>query len=396
MGKADGTKRAKPAEDVKPCAGAQGRLVGAFTTVVDALDFRVGGRTKFKASEIALITLCSVASGGTSYYDYAAFGRDREAWLRQFLELKRGIPSHDAIRYFWTHLPPGVLNLCFLTWIDSFLELADGDGIHIDGKCIRRAGSPSGKQPCIVSAYSSNERIVIGQVKADEKSNEITAIPKLIDTLYLMGCVVTIDAAGCQREVVRRIVAKFADYLISLKGNQETLHDEIRELFETHFTDRDTRFKTFEATDKGHGRVTRRTCCQTDYLEWLPEKDRSKWAGLRSVCRIETETMEQKSGKVTKDCRYFISSLAVDPERALRMAVSHWDIENPLHWTLDMVFDEDHSRARSRYAAENLAVMRHIVFDMIRRDKVTSGGIKRKKKEMTWSEDKMLMVLLAA
>ena len=117
---------------------------------------------------------------------------------------------------------------------------------------------------------------------------------------------------------------------------------------------------------------------------------------MKTVCRIETETVEQKSGKVTKDCRYFISSLAVDPERALRMAVSHWDIENPLHWTLDMVFDEDHSRARSRYAAENLAVMRHIVFDMIRRDKVTSGGIKRKKKEMTWSEDKMLMVLLAA
>ena len=121
-----------------------------------------------------------------------------------------------------------------------------------------------------------------------------TLRPKAVD---LMGCVVTIDAAGCQREVVRRIVAKFADYLISLKGNQETLHDEIRELFETHFTDRETRFKTFEAVDKGHGRVTRRTCCQTDYLEWIPEKDRAKWAGLKSVCRIETETMEQKSGR---------------------------------------------------------------------------------------------------
>ena len=223
MGKADRTKRARSVATAPECAGARIGLIKAFTSVVDALDFRVGGRTKFKASEIALITLCSIASGGTSYYDHAAFGRDREAWLRQFLELKRGVPSHDAIRYFWTHLPPGVLNLCFLTWIDSFLELADGDGIHVDGKCIRRAGSPSGKQPCIVSAYSSNERIVIGQVKADEKSNEITAIPKLIDALYLMGCVVTIDAAGCQREVVRRIVAKFADYLISLKGNRGAL-----------------------------------------------------------------------------------------------------------------------------------------------------------------------------
>ena len=209
-----------------------------------------------------------------------------------------------------------------------------------------------------------------------------------------MGCIVTIDAAGCQRKTVRKIVDKHADYLISLKGNQSTMHDEISELFETKFSDRDTRFKTYEAMQKGHGRVTKRTCCQTDYLEWLA--DRGKWAGLASVVMIDTECLKQKTGETTKDRRFFISSLPVNPKRALELAVSHWDIENPLHWTLDMVFDEDHSRASSGFAAENLAILRHLEFNLIRRDKVTEGGMSRKKKMMTWNEDKLLKALFAA
>ena len=218
-----------------------------------------------------------------------------------------------------------------------------------------------------------------------------TLRPKAVD---LMGCIVTIDAAGCQKKIVRKIVDKHADYLISLKGNQSTMHDEIGELFETKFSDRDTRFKSYEATQKGHGRVTKRTCCQTDYIEWFA--DRSKWAGLRSVIMVDTECLKQKTGETTKDRRFFISSLPVDPKRALELAVSHWDIENPLHWTLDMVFDEDHSRARSGFAAENLAILRHLEFNLIRRDKVTEGGMSRKKKTMTWNEDKLLKALFAA
>lgn len=363
---------------------------------LDEMDFRVRGRSRHKASEIAVVTLCAIISGATSYYDIAGFASERLDWLREFLDLKNGVPSHDTFRYFWKNVPPAAFNACFMRWIDSFLELEDGDGVHIDGKCIRRAVAASGKVPCIVSAYSSKERIVIGQVKTDEKSNEITAIPRLLDRLYLTGCIVTIDAAGCQKRIARRIHEKHADYLLALKDNQELLADGVAELFETKFRDRETRFKEHEETDKGHGRVTTRRCCQTDYVEWIPEKERAGWPGLRSVCRVETETTRISTGGTTTDVRYFISSLPVDPAKALRTAVGHWDVENPLHWTLDMVMDEDHSRARAGHSAENLAVMRHVAFDLLRLDEGTTGGIKRKKQTMTWNQDKLKRALLSA
>ena len=361
---------------------------------LDETDFRVKGRCKHKASEIAVITVCSIISGGTSYYDFEEFGRDRLDWFRLFLKLENGRPSHDTFQRFWSKCEPARMNAIFMEWVDSLVdELPDGDGIHVDGKCLRRALTKDGKQPCIVSAYSSKDRIVIGQVKADEKSNEITAIPDLLEQLYLIGAIVTIDAAGCQKKIVRKIVGKHGDYLISLKGNQSTMHDAIRELFETSFRNGVSDFVSHEETSTGHGRVERRTCWQTDYLEWFREKP--KWAGLNSVCMIETERTVKKTGKTSKERRFFISSLPVDPKKALHVAVQHWDVENPLHWTLDMVFDEDHSRARSGYAAENLAIVRHIAFDMIRLDKVTEGGMSRKKKSMTWNSEKLRLALLA-
>ena len=362
---------------------------------LDETDFRVRGRCRHKASEIATITVCAMISGATSYYDYESFGRERLEWLSGFLELKNGIPSHDTFRRFWSMCEPARMNAAFMEWVDSLVdELPDGDGVHIDGKCLRRALTRDGRQPCIVSAYSSRDGIVVGQVKADEKSNEVTAIPRLLDRLYLVGAIVTIDAAGCQRKIVGKITDKGGDYLISLKGNQERMHDEMRELFEASFRGGVSCFRSHEETTTGHGRVERRKCWQTDRLDWF--KDRARWKGLRSVCMIETERTVKKTGETSLERRFFISSLPVAPEKALKTAVRHWDVENPLHWTLDMVFDEDHSRARSEYAAENLAIMRHFAFNMIRMDEVTRGGIKRKKTTMTWNADKMLRALRAA
>lgn len=362
---------------------------------LDETDFRVKGRCKYKASDIAIMTICSIISGGTSYYDFEAFARDRFEWLRSFLNLENGIPSHDTFRRFWTKCEPARMNAIFMEWLDSTCdELPDGDGIHIDGKCLRRALTRDGKQPCIVSAYSSKDRIVVGQIKADEKSNEITVIPHLLEKLFLIGAIVTIDAAGCQKKTVKTIIKKHGDYLISLKGNQKTMHNEIRELFETSFRRGKSDFASYTETTSGHGRVEKRTCWQTDYLAWFREK--SKWAGLRSVCMIETERTIKKTGKTSRERRFFITSLGVNPKRSLRLAVQHWSIENPLHWTLDMVFDEDHSRARSEYAAENLAIMRHLAFNMIRLDKVTKGGMSRKKKSMTWNAEKLLRALMVA
>ena len=362
---------------------------------LDETDFRVRGRCRHRASEIAVITVCSIISGGTSYYDFEAFGKERLEWFRSFLKLRNGIPSHDTFRRFWSKCEPARMNAVFMEWVDSLTdELPDGDGVHIDGKCLRRAFGKDGRQPCIVSAYSSKDRIVIGQVKADEKSNEITAIPDLLKRLYLIGAVVTIDAAGCQKKIVRTITERHGDYFISLKGNQEKMHDEIRELFETSFRGGKSDFVSYSETTSGHGRVETRTCWQTDYLEWF--EDWRKWSGLHSVCMIETERTLKKTGETSRARRFFISSLGVDPKKALRIAVSHWDIENPLHWTLDMVFDEDHSRAHSEHAAENLAIMRHFAFDMIRCDKVTDGGMSRKKKAMTWNAEKLLVAIRAA
>lgn len=361
---------------------------------LDATDFRVKGRTRHKASEIAAITVCSLMSGGTSYYDFAEFGREREKWLRGFLELENGIPSHDTFRRFWQELAPARLNACFFAWIETWAADPAGDTIHLDGKCLRRAYWEDGRQPCIVSAYSSREKIAIGQVKADEKSNEITALPELIRMLVLLGAIVTIDAAGCQKKVVRAIVGKGGDYLIALKGNQTTMHEEIKELFATTFRNRDEVFKSAAATDKGHGRVTTWKCEQTAYIGWFADKD--KWAGLKSVVKVETETFRQKTGATTRDERYFISSLGVDPERALQAARSHWDVENPLHWVLDMVFDEDHSRARSGHSAENLAIMRHMAYNATRKSAATKGGMKRRKKSLTWNPEKLLATLRAA
>ncbi len=358
---------------------------------LERTDFRVRGRTRHRASEIAAITVCSIVCGGTSYYDFAAFGREREAWLRKFLELRNGIPSHDTFRYFWRNLAPARLDACFMEWVEEYRSGYNGDGVHIDGKCIRRARSADGRAPCIVSAYSSKDGIVVGQLKADDKSNEIDALPRLIRALHLLGAVVTTDAAGCQKKVVEAIVGRNADYLISLKGNQGTMRDEVAELFASGCAEG---LAEHTETDKGHGRVTTWRCVQTGDLAWFADK--GKWAGLKSVCMVETETFHQRTGETTRDVRHFISSLPVDPERALRLARGHWDVENPLHWTLDVVFDEDHSRARGGFSAENIGIVRHIGFNMIRRDKGTEGGMSRRKKALTWNEGKMLRAILAA
>ena len=361
---------------------------------LDSTDFRTKGKVKFPASTIAVITLCAIIAGGSGYRDFERFGLEKIDWLRTFLVLPDGIPNHDTFRYFWRNLEPARFNACFMEWIDSVSELEIGDGVHIDGKCLRRALTSLGRQPCIVSAYASKQRIVIGQVKADEKSNEITAIPNLLDKLYLAGAIVTIDAAGCQKKIVKKIADKQADYVISLKGNQETIHNEVRELFETVFKNRDTIFISHEETEKGHGRLVTRKCTQTGWVSWF--EDLKDWAGLKSFCQIKTTTTDLKTGAETHDIRYFISSLDVNPERVLHFAVKHWSIENPLHWTLDMVFDEDHSRIRTGFGAENIAVMRHFAFDVIRLATGVSGGISSRKKQLTWNDEKMKATLKSA
>lgn len=374
---------------------------------LDELDFRVRGRCRYRASEIALVTLCALVAGGTSHYDFADYGREKADWLGSLHRLdprlpdfRNGTPSHDAFRHFWNNLPPAVLDACFMEWIDWGSIPGAADEVHVDGKVIRRANAPDGRQPCVVSAYSSRDRIVVGHVKTSDKSNEITAIPRLLKKLRLAGAVVTIDAVGCQTNIVKTIAERGADYLIALKGNQGGMLEAAEEIFRDNgalgwYPRLNGKFDFAKVAEKGHGRITAWECLHTDDIGgWFG--DIGKWAGLKSVCMVATRTKDTKTGETTESTRYFISSLPADAKRALGISRRHWDVENPLHWTLDMVFDEDHSRARGGFSAENLAIMRHFCFDMIRRDKGTHGGMSRRKKALTWNDRKMIEAILAA
>ena len=363
-------------------------------TLMDALmrvpDFRINRRKKYPLHEILLIAVCSMICGGRGPTDFERFGKAKLPLLKKFLKLENGIPRHDTFRYVLANMDPKRFNAALVEWLASVADVI-GDFVAIDGKLLRRATTKDGRKPCVVSARSSRTKLVIGQVKADEKSNEITAIPDLIDLLHLKGAIVTIDAAGCQRKIVRKLLKRGAGYVISLKGNQTTMHDEIRRFMtDPAFKGK---FRSFTTVDKGHGRIETRKCWQTDEIGWF--KDLDRWAGLRSVCMVESTVYDTDKKETTTDTRFFISSLPVDPKRALEAIRSHWGIES-MHWILDMNFDEDRSRARRGNIAENLAMLRHVALNVLHLDKSIFGGISVKCKELTWDDGKLLELMLAA
>lgn len=362
-------------------------LKDALSSVVD---FRIDRKKKFPLYEILMIAVCALIDGAKGPTDYERFGKAKIGLLKRFLELENGIPSHDTFNRVLSKMDPMRFNAAIVKWLESLTDVA-GDFISVDGKNLRRALTKDGKMPCIVSAHSSRTKLVIGQVKADEKSNEITAIPNLLEMLYLKGAIVTIDAAGCQKRIVRKILKRGADYVISLKGNQSTMHDEIRQFMQDPAFRR--KFKKAKTVDKGHGRIETRTCWQADDIGWF--EDRDKWVGLRSVCMVQSEVYDMKTKETTTDTRYFISSLPVDPKHALSAIRAHWGVE-AMHWILDMDFDEDRSRARTGNIAENLAMLRHVVLNVLRLDKSIFGGISVKRKEITWDDDKLARIMLAA
>lgn len=353
-------------------------------------DFRIDRRKKYPLYEILMITVCAMIDGARGPTDFWRFGRGKIGFLRKFLPLVNGIPSHDTFRRVLGKLDTKRFNAAVVRWIQSVADIS-GDFVSIDGKLLRRALTKDGKMPCIVSAYSNNRKLVIGQIKADEKSNEISAIPDLLDLLYIKGAIVSIDAAGCQKKIVRKIIRQDGGYVISLKGNQTKMHDEIQMFMQDATFKR--KFKKARTVDKGHGRIETRTCWQTDDIDWF--EDKAKWAGLKSVCMVTSEVYDMKRKTTSRETRYFISSMPVDPARALQAIRAHWGVE-AMHWILDMDFDEDRSRARTENIAENLAMLRHIVLNVLRLDKSIFGGISVKRKELVWDDDKLLKLMIAA
>ena len=353
-------------------------------------------RTKWhKLVDILVIAVCATVCGAGSFPDMEEFGKDREVWLRTFLELPNGIPSHDTFRRVLMLIKGEEMQRAFMNWVASVSELTNKEVVGIDGKQLKGSRKKAPKQTAglrLVSAWAAKNRVVLGQQKTDEKSNEITAIPELLRLLSLKGCIVTIDAMGCQREIVKQIVEQEADYVISLKGNQGNLHKAVEEYFvwAEKINFREIEFDYCETVEKGHGRIEIRRCWATEDIDWLAE--RADWSGLQSMVMVEA--IREVIGKETScERRYFISSLAAKAKENLRAVRSHWQIENSLHWVLDVAFQEDACQIKAENGAANVAVLRHIALNLLNQEKSYQRGIKAKQFKSALNQDYLLKVL---
>jgi len=352
------------------------------------IDPRVDRTRLHNLGDILVIAVCCMLCGGESFYDMEDFGLAKEAWFRTFLELPNGVPSHDTFNRVFAALDPAKFNACFFKWTEGLRKTVDGAIVSVDGKALRRAAGGAGI-PFIVNAWSSSNGLVLGQVKVADKSNEITAVPELLDALLLKGCIVTLDAMGCQRKTAAKIAGAGADYVIALKGNQGTLHAEVAAFLEDAAARDPQGLDRFETVEKGHGRIETRVCRQSGRLGWFA--DLAKWRGLKSVFMVDS--VREIKGAATAERRFFISSLPVDARKALEVSRAHWNVENQLHWRLDVQFNEDQCRARTRNAAENLAILRRIALNMLNGEKTKKRGVRGKQKNASWDNNYLLKLL---
>lgn len=356
-------------------------------------DPRIARHRWHKLSDIVIIAVCAVLCGAESYPAIEDFGQEREEWLRQFLELPEGIPSHDTFNRVLRLLDPVEFQTCFLRWMQAVAEVTAGEVVAIDGKVLRRSFAKGTSKRAIhmVSAWASENGVVLGQRKVDTKSNEITAIPQLLDLLVLKGCIVTIDAMGCQQTIARTIIEQGADYVLALKGNQATLEQAVERFFLSgpEAEANRTRSDYYEQTERGHGREeTRRAWISAD-LE--AELEAAAWPGLQSVGMVEA--LRTLGRKTSVEQRFYLSSLPPDAEQFAQAVRKHWGVENQLHWSLDVTFREDQSRLRTGHGAENFAVLRHIALNLLRQEPSTKS-LPRKRLACALNPDYLLKVLL--
>ena len=359
----------------------------------DVQDPRMDRSKRHKLVDILFIAVAAVIAGADSFVEIEIYGERKHDWLREFLELPNGIASHDTFGRVFAAIDGSQLKECFLRWIATIAKTIGGEVIAVDGKSARRSfDKANGKSAIhVVSAWASENRIVLGQVKVDEKSNEITAIPELLSMLEIQNCIITIDAMGCQRAIAEMIQGKGADYVLALKGNQGTLREDV-ELFFEDAEEHDFKGSEYEyhkTFDKDHGRIETREYWIVSELDWLEQKKR--WAGLRTIGMVRSH--RTVDGKTTVETRHFISSLGLNAEQFGRAVRQHWGIENSLHWVLDIAFREDECRIRKGYAAENFGMLRHIALNLLKNDKLSKGGISAKRKKAGWDNDYLLQIL---
>ena len=351
-----------------------------------------------RLDDLLTIAICAVICGADDWVAVAAFGQAKQEWLRQFLALPHGIPSHDTFGRVFARLDPEGFQGCFIEWVQAVSELSEGEIVPIDGKTVRRSYDHRRGQGAIhlVKAWANQAHLALGQVKVDDKSNEITAIPALLELLALQGCIVTLDAMGTQKEIARQIRAKEADYVLALKENQGKLYREVVDLFATaRQTDgQDIATQTYAHFNKGHGRLERRQCWTIDDPRFIAYLDpHQQWTDLQSVVMVEAQRTVKEQTSI--EPRYYLSSLSGDPQRLLQATRHHWGIENKLHWVLDVAFGEDDCRLRVGHGPQNLALLRQIALNLLHQETSLSCGIQNKRLRAGWDTSYMEQILAA-
>jgi predicted transposase YbfD/YdcC len=343
---------------------------------------------------IVVIAVCAVVCGADDFVAIAEFGRKKRRWLARFLDLRNGIPSHDRFNAILAAIKPVEFEKCLLSWITALQDITDGQVIAIDGKTLRRSFDATSSKSAIhmVSAWATANQISLGQVVVDEKSNEITAIPKLLEMLDISGCLVTIDAMGCQTEIARQIVAGGADYVLPVKGNQPTLRQGIEKFFEDSLEDdfAHTKVRQYQTEEKGHGREEERYYSICPVPDDLP--DRSRWAKLKAIGIAISTT--QRNGKECNEVRYYILSKYLSARRFAKAVRDHWGIENHLHWQLDVTFHEDQCRVRKGHADANFSSLRRTALSLLKNESSLKVGIKNKRLTAGWDEAYLEKVLI--
>lgn len=360
-------------------------------------DPRIERSKQHKLIDIITIAICAVICGAEGWTDIETYGVTKYEWLKQFLELPNGIPSHDTFARVFGRLNPQQFQQCFLDWIKAINKLTEGEVIAIDGKALRHSYDKGADKKAIhmVSAWATENRLVLGQVKVDKKSNEITAIPELLKLLELSGCIVTIDAMGCQKEIVKLITEQNADYIITLKKNQGSLHKNVEQLVKSAIR---TRFKGIEHSEyhtreQAHGREELRYYLMLTDLDERIDPNH-KWSKLKSVGLVES--IRTVNGKTTVETRYYISSLSNNATIFGQSVRSHWGVENSLHWVLDVALNEDDCKIRKDNAPENFAVMRRLAVNLLGREKSHKRGVKNKQFLAAMDNEYLTKVLAAA
>jgi len=356
-----------------------------LTYFADMKDPRVERTKRHLMDDILFISIAAVLSGVESWDEMEEYGKKKQPWFETFLSLPNGIPSHDTFNRFYAALDPNEFEDRFLKWVKSLCESTEGEIISIDGKTIRGSREQGCKTAThIVSAWADKNELILGQVKVEDKSNEITAIPRLLDALLLKGSIVTIDAMGCQKTIAKQIVRKQADYVLSVKDNQQELLEDIKDSFRILQAN-----DYYEYVDYDHGRIETRKCSILTDLSLVFSA--AKWPAIRSIIKMQRERHFKATGKIESETQYYISTLsdAKGIEKSIR---KHWGIENKVHWVLDVAFNEDMSRKRDGNAAQNFSSLNRIAINLLRKSELKIG-IKSRRKICGWDNDYLMKIL---